>query len=463
MTSNLSRNTMPSVRRSVAAAVLAMLLLPAAARAGGFSVSEVGSRESGRGGGAVALSLSPAAIFYNPANIAAQDGLRLQLGASGLMPRWNYASLDGSTKATSETGIITPPHLAVSYGLGNAGFGDVALGVGVFVPYGSTFSWPEEWAGRSEVQAIGLQVFEVSPTLAWRPHRLVALGASFRYLPSSVYLKQAVRFGGAQEGDVELSGSGSGMGAAAGVTFYPLEGLAIAFAWRSNVTLKMEGQSDFQFEPPFDTKAVDRDVHTSVPLPHNFRFGLAYQVTRDLSLSSDLEIQRWRSFKELAIHFENPDGTEQISASPRNSKNSVVFHIGGEYRAHENFAVRAGYVYDQHTLPESTVGAAPPDSDKHLATLGLSGYWRQYGLHANFSNVFFSPRTSTTANFPGEWSGGWGGKTMAFIFGLSLSAELDLGAPLGKRAEAPAAAPAPTAEAPAPAPTESAPAASNSN
>jgi len=437
---------LPSSPQRPAALLAALLLLaPVAAQAGGFSVSEVGSRESGRGTAAAALAISPAAIFYNPANIAPQDGLRLQLGIAGLMPKWEYESLDGATKQQSETGIITPPHLALSYNLGNTGLGEVAVGLGVFVPYGSTFAWPADWAGRGEIQKISLQVFEVAPTLAWQPHRMFAIGASFRYLPANVYLKKAVLFGSEQEGDVELAGSGSGMGAAVGVSFFPIEGLSIAFAWRSDTTLSMKGQSNFRFGPPFDADAVDRDVRTDVPLPHNFRIGLAWDPTKDLSFSADLEIQRWMSFQELAIVFVDADGTEEVQASPRKSHNSVVFHIGGEYRLHPNFALRGGYVYDQNTLPEETVNPGPPDSDKHIATLGASVYAGAFGVHLNFSNVFFSPRTSTTSTFPGKWSGAYPGGTMAYIFGISLSANLEVPTLFGARAKAdPAPAPAAT-------------------
>ena len=69
----------------------------------------------------------------------------------------------------------------------------------------------------------------------------------------------------------------SGIGAAAGITFFPVDGLTLAFAWRSGVTLDMEGQSNFRFAPPFDTEAVDRDVKTSVPLPNHLRLGFDYR------------------------------------------------------------------------------------------------------------------------------------------------------------------------------------------
>jgi long-chain fatty acid transport protein len=415
-------------------AALLSCLAPGLSMAGSFAISEASSRASGRGTAAAALHDDAAAVFYNPANVSRAEGLRINLGASGLLPRWQYSPADtpGGPVEKSEAGLVTPPNFSATWMLGNAGFGDIGAGLGVYVPYGSTFAWPGDWSGREQIQRIGFTVLEVSPVLAIRPHRLFALGAGFRYLPARVYLKRGVRFGDQQEGAVELAGDGSGMGANAGLSFWPLDRLALAVSWRSQVTLKLTGVSDFQFPAPFDASAVDRDVRTEVPLAEVFRFGVAYDVLRErLNVSADVEYQRWSVYKELRITFVNPDGTEQISASPRNSKDSFVLHLGAEYKLSPRFAVRAGYVFDQHTLPEETVNPMPPDSDRHIAALGASFTPGRFGLHAHFSNVFFTPRTSLTSSFPGQWQGAWAANTTAYTFGLTASYQLDVRAPLG--------------------------------
>jgi long-chain fatty acid transport protein len=423
------RGTAMQLRFLALAAVI--FAAPGLARAGGFAISENGSVASGRGTAAAALYGDPSSVIYNPANVSRGRGLQLSLGGSGLMPKWTHSA--GGTLTESETGIVPPPNFSATWQLGDTGIGDLGAGLGVYVPYGSTFAWPALWNGREQIQEIGLTVFEISPVLALRPHRTFALGAGFRYLPSSVYMKQAVQFpGGSQDGSLELGGTGSGVGASAGLSFWPMEGLSLAFVWRSPVTLKMEGESDFDFPAPFDAMAVDRDVRTEVPLAQVFRFGVAWDaLPGKLNLSADLEYQLWSEFKELAITFVNPDGSEEIKASPRNSQDSFVVHVGGEYKVTDRFAVRAGYIWDQHTLPEETVNPAPPDSDKHVASVGASYLFDRFGVHAHFSNVFFARRTANTSDFPGEWDGAWPGGTMAYMFGLSLSANLDAPAPFG--------------------------------
>ena len=437
-----------SLRSAVAAVVAGAALSPAAALAGGFGITEFSSKESGRGAAAAALADDPSAIFYNPANISLLPGLQLSLGAAGLVPRWRYTPVDsngrpvaGAASVYSKASFVPPPHVSLTYNLGDSQLGSLALGIGFYVPYGSSFSWPDGWAGNTQVDQIGLTVYELSPVIAWRPHRMFAVGAGFRWLPANVYLKQAVRFGTEQQGTVELAGSGNGYGASVGISFFPIDGLSFAATWRSPVSLHMSGQGHFSFPPPFDADAHDRDVRTTVPLAEVFRFGVAWDVLpKRLNFSADLEYQRWDTFRSLDISFVNADGTLQTSSSPRNSQNSFVVHVGGELWLSSHFAIRAGYIWDQHTLPEETVNPAPPDSDKHVVSVGASAEFGWFGVDVHFSDVFFAQRTSTTAAFPGQWSGAYPGGTMAYIFGLSLTAKLDFGSPSGAK---PAAAPAP--------------------
>jgi long-chain fatty acid transport protein len=418
-------------RAGLAATLVLLLAVPGKTLAAGFAISELGSRESGRGAAAAALADDASALFYNPANVARLWGLNVEVGGSGIIAGWSWTPPDGSSLAPAKTepGVAMPPHAVATYGLGTMPvLGDVAVGLGYSVPFGSTFSWPASWAGREDVQKIALTVHELTPTVALRPSRFIAVGASFRFLPSNVYLKRAVRLGTAEEGTVELGGWAAGIGAAAGVTILPTESLALAFAWRSPVTLDFAGKSNFVFPPPFDPSAVDKDVKASLPLPQIFRAGLAFDVVpKVLNVSADVEYQQWSTFKSLDIRFQNADGTETISSNPRDSTNGWVVHAGLELRATESFFVRAGYTWDQLTIPEAAVNAAPPDSDKHVVSVGASYTFDNYVVSAHFSDAFFAPRTALSNAFPGTYRGLYPGGTVAYLFGLSLAAKFDVG------------------------------------
>lgn len=424
---------MRTIRYACPIAVVAALLSPAASFAGSVALTDFGSRASGRGTAVVAIADDPSTIYFNPANIARLPGLQFDVGVTGILPRWEYTPLEGGETTQSETGLVTPAYLSLSYNAGEVGFGTLAFGLGVYVPFGSAFGWPEDWAGREQVRKISLRVYEVNPVLALRPNEHIAFGAGFRYLPASVYLSRAVRFGPGAEGDVELGGTGSGIGFNAGVTIMPSDRVAFALSYRSGPTLELEGDSDFDFPPPFDTAAVDRPVSAELPLAHMIRLGAAFEATPALTISADFEVQQWSRYESLRIELQNPDGTADVIDSPRDSRDSFAWRVGLEYGVTESLLVRAGYVYDRRTLPEETVNPAPPDSDRYLATLGFSyrfgdlGGMRDFGVHVHFYNVFFARRTSTTSEMPGEWGGAWPLGTMAYSFGLSLGGRFDVG------------------------------------
>ena len=114
----------------------ACLLSAASARAGGFTVSEMGSRYAGRANAVVAVDDSPASVFFNPANLTALSGLHLEAGVSLILPRFEYLSTaEGAQPVRSELGVVTPPSFSASYTL-DLPIGDLAFGLGFYVPYG---------------------------------------------------------------------------------------------------------------------------------------------------------------------------------------------------------------------------------------------------------------------------------------------------------------------------------------
>lgn len=278
-----------SLRSSLASLVSVVLAGPALA--GGFSVNETGSRYAGRGNAVVAVSDSSIAALVNPANLTALTGLQLELGATVIVPRFSYTDLDGREQQSSP-GVVTPPALTVSYTFTDLpAVGDLALGLGVFTPYGSTLSWPDGWVHNQAIQTLSLMAFEISPVVALRPHRVVAVGAGFRLMPATLAMRRAVRFADQSEGSVDLAGSGTAYGATVGVTVWPLDGLALAFAWRSPAVLNASGESDLDFPAPFDAQAEDRLIEGELPFPAVFRAGVAWDAVPRLNVSADVELQ----------------------------------------------------------------------------------------------------------------------------------------------------------------------------
>ncbi len=403
-------------------------LMPAAAQAAGFGISEFDSVYSGRAYAGSALAESPSVVYWNPAGMTALDGLQLSLGVAGIMPKFKYVPIEGGPgeETTSNTAVVTPPNLSITYKLFGKGHRDLSVGFGVYVPYGSTFSWPDDWVARQQIRELSLQVIELTPAVAFKLNKLVSIGGGVRIAPSNVYLRRAVGFGTEAEGEVELAGRGTGVGGFAGISIGPMDGLSLAFNWRSRMRLDFAGDSNFTFAPPFDTMALDRDVEAKLILPDKVVFGLAYEILpKRLVVMGDVTYETWSTYDELKIVFIDENGVRDPKADPKDSRDIVSYKAGLEYKFGELAAVRVGYLFDPYITPEEYVGAAPPDSNTHVVSLGGSYYWKWLGFHAHVLGAFFAPRESLSSAFPAEWQGGLPGGAKAYIYGLSVSAKLD--------------------------------------
>ena len=400
-------------------------VIPTTASAGGFGVSETGSRYAGRGNAAVALTDAATSVFYNPANLTDLSGFNFELGVSFVAPSFEYVAKGSDEPVQTGSSLSTPPNIALSYTLEDlAGFMDLSFGVGFQTAYGSAFKWPDEWVGAEAVQEIKLQGFEISPVIGIRPHKMIAIGGGLRIMPVGLYQRRAVNFGDQFVGDVELAGKSTALGASAGLSVWPIDGLTISAAWRSAATVSAEGDANFTFPAPFDTSAVDRGLKGSLPLPQVFRFGLAYDIIPDsLNVSADLQYQLWSTYESLDVTFINPDGTESTTRDIKNSMNSIVLHVGGEYAVTDALEIRAGYVFDQKTQPEEVIGPTPPDSDRHVIAVGASYFFGDFGLHMHLADVIFAERETATNSLPGTWRGGHFGGSTVLIGSLGFSGQ----------------------------------------
>src|SRR5215471_15700397 len=111
------------------------------ARASGFSILELGGRGSGMGGAFTAVADDGSALFYNPAGIGFQKGLRIEM--DGFLVKGNYHFFPSSTPPGTivpkegYSGTVSP---TVQF-LGNAFMSkDVSkkwtLGMGIYAPFG---------------------------------------------------------------------------------------------------------------------------------------------------------------------------------------------------------------------------------------------------------------------------------------------------------------------------------------
>src|SRR5215471_13085547 len=169
--------------------------VPLVAEAGSFALSE--QSVSGLGvayAGGAAQAEDASILFFNPAGIALLSQSELQVGAQGILPSATFTN-EGSRYNLPNTPINGLPLSGGNDGDGGVDhvlpnlylslpvfrspqYGDLAVGIGLSVPFGLETDYSPGWVGRYMALRTKLTTFDIQPTIAYRLFNRLSFGAS---------------------------------------------------------------------------------------------------------------------------------------------------------------------------------------------------------------------------------------------------------------------------------------------
>jgi long-chain fatty acid transport protein len=395
-------------------AAAAGLLAPAAVRAQGFGLNEIGTCAVGRGAAVTSAPCADASsLYWNPGAVSSvPQGTSLYVGGSAIQVKGNFREDVTGRRYDGDVPVEIPPFLGFTVRT----VPRLVLGMAAYVPYGLTSQWRDDFPGRFSAQRVSLQTFYVQPTAAYDliPGRLsVGLGAVFGY--SKLELRQALdlsnspapaallgAFGlpattngapttlqavgiqpGTEFGRVGATGDAIGGGIHAGVQARVTNSLSVGARYLSKVGFKYRNApADFTVSPragetrlaannPFQAPAgtpisavtaaqfaaggalgPGQTASTDIDHPAQLQAGIAFTGLPGTTLSADVAQVYWSSFKTLPVSFFLPNG--QLNAAT----SRVLIENYKDARA-----VRVGL---EHKLG-SLLGMAPADSSGGVA------------------------------------------------------------------------------------------------
>ena len=182
------------------------------ANAGSFSLSE--QSVSGLGtayAGGAAQAGDASTIFFNPAGIALLDQGEFQFGGQFIVPQATFSNqgsrydlpntpVNGLRLSGGNGGDGGVDHLLPNIYLSQPVFrspqyGDLAVGVGLSIPFGLETDYSPGWVGRYTALRTKLTTFDIQPTIAYRLFDRISFGASLDIQYASARLTQAIDFG----------------------------------------------------------------------------------------------------------------------------------------------------------------------------------------------------------------------------------------------------------------------------
>ena len=146
------------------ALAVGMLGLPGIARAQGFGLNEIGSCALARGFATTGAPCDDASsIYWNPGAVPKTHGLTALAGVAAVKLAGDFTQ--DTTLATHDMDVSTEwvPHLFVNYRTS----GSLAYGLGVYVPYGLTSQWSDDFPGRFSALKASLHTIYVQPNVSY--------------------------------------------------------------------------------------------------------------------------------------------------------------------------------------------------------------------------------------------------------------------------------------------------------
>jgi long-chain fatty acid transport protein len=360
------------------------------------------------------LAFDASSIFYNPGSLALYDGkYSFSVGASGILSNATFQKDGASYQARTDNPMGTP-----FFGYFSMKIKDViAVGIGVYTPFGSSAKWADDWAGRYLIQNIKLSAICIQPTVAWQYKEKFGIGAGFVYTIGNVELNKALPY--SSTSNVNLQGKASSYGFNIGVFYKPIDKLSIGIDFRSKIMMKLDS-GDAKFAVPTALSGsvpADNKFNAELPLPANLDFGLSYEISEKVLVAVEVDWVMWSSYKSLDFEF-GKSGALLNSQNPREYKDSFIPRIGVQYKVNDIFSFRAGGYYDQSPASDKYFTPETVTLNTIAFSLGATitpvkgleidlSYLQLHGLQAD--------KNYEPANFAGSY------KTLTCIPGIGLS------------------------------------------
>ena len=210
------------------------------------------------------------------------------------------------------------------------------LGLAAFTTggFGGTYDTP---GGDLKAE---LGAMELSPTLTYSITEKLAVGVGYRVTYAMQKLEQPGIPGMAPGAEIDLSGLNFA-GFHAGVYFRPIDSVKLGFAYRSKVTVELDGT----------TRVAGQEIDTTseFAFPHAFKLGAAVEVLEDsLVLAAELRyLMHSEANERIVTETDMGDVVQTLDW-----EDSTGFGVGAEYFVLPILPVRAGYLVTMSATPE---------------------------------------------------------------------------------------------------------------
>ncbi len=411
--------------RFIVIGAVALFFISTFAWGAGFKLPEQGTKAMGMSMAWTAQADNPSAIYFNSAGITQLKGKQILTGGTLILA--NGSSFDGDV--TSPWAIFGDPAISTSEsGKDQAFFQPVLyythqindkfyVGIGVNSPFGLARTYDPTKAVAVVTKHVKLVTVVVNPTIAYKINDMISVGVGIDYMHGYAQLDKVVPPHGVVSGFLpagypgtvfHLEADGNAWSYNGGVLITPGYNLKLGVSYRGRYTLDLDG----------DATALlgTTGGSTTLKMADILNIAIAYQ-TEKFTVEFDFDDTFWSRYKNLDITTDTDvvGLGKTFTPQPKNWEDAAAYRLGFNYKFSKKCYGSLGLFIDLTPVPDATLGAELPDSDRKGFSVGAGTSWN--GIDFDIAYLYFNydDRTINNSNFNGTW------KNEAHLFGVNMA------------------------------------------
>jgi len=382
-----------------------------------FSASSLGTSYAGAGANGQHASTMP----FNPALAGWVDDFDISVSAIGVVPTATGDFTTATTSFGNPTGGTTTPSSIISQAI----IPDIAVrkrlsdqfsvGVSVTVPWGLMTKYSDTWAGRYYATKSELMTYNITPVVAYQPvpELSIAVGMQAEYISGN--LSKAIDFGligchvnctvfppppgvpffhvlpGHDDGFVALKANNWAYSYVLGIAWKPNDNLSLGLSYRGEIDHKLNGTETYTLDAGgvgafFNAYAAPTFVNSGASaeanMPSVLNVSTRLRLDDEWTAMATVDWTGWSAFKQLLVVPVQPHNSADLTTF--GWKDSWFGSIGVEYKADDQWTVRAGTAYDETPTPSGAATPGVPDSSRIWLSGGV-GYRLNDDIDVDFS------------------------------------------------------------------------------
>lgn len=366
----------------------------------GMRIADQNAEATARGNAFTATADNPSAIFYNPAGITELEGTRALVGGYGITLKARVELADTTPLgvgqshnfSSTNTELQAVPTFYVTTKLKDY---PIALGLGVYAPYGFAMEYPDNTPFRNLTIKGNIQYITINPVIAWKITETLSVAAG----PTISYGQAELVNGIVNPGDqFKFKGDGVAYGFNAGIMWNPHRMHHFGLTYRSASRINFSGHSTTHYSAfttptpfgPFPVPGADsrEDSDADLDLPQNWVFGYSFRPTDDWNFEFNIDWTDWDSLNTVVINQRSGD-----AAVPFNWESSFFYEFGVTKKFANGFKASAGYIYSENSVPNESFNPGIPDSNRHIFSAGFGQSYEHFNWFLAYQYAYGPRRT----------------------------------------------------------------------